>query len=242
MRHQENQGMEFDAEGRPIFTRQPRPLDIPPALKRLAADSYVVEIDKLPPLECGTLVTKAGALIAHTQEIVNRQTQGFYTLGEAAQLLADAQNFNAHAVFSDLNYAVQNKLLQLRGTDTRAPRPNANDFASKWLNVVHIDDIDALLRDHWKAPYVFPRAGSHGAGGELKEQRQHRRFEDFKARGGVLSLKGQAWQLGGTRGLLAALAKEEKLAGRPRNDARDVSKDLKEEAERRRAGKTLPGG
>jgi hypothetical protein len=177
MRHQENQGTAVDAEGRPIFTRQARPLDIPPALKRLAAEAYVVELDKLPPLECGTSVTKAGALIAHTQEIINRQTQGFYTLGEAAQLLADAQNFNAHAVFSDLNNAVQGGLLQLRGTDTKAPRPKANDFVSKWLNVVHIDDIDELL-NRWRVAYRFPSDSAKTVAVQKPVQRQ-KAYEEF---------------------------------------------------------------
>lgn len=74
---------------------------------------------------------------------------------------------------------------------------------------------------------------------ESQEEREQRRFECHEAMGGKVQNVAGRWRVAGERGALAELAKKEKAAGHPYSHERDVSKDLKAEAERRRAGKAL---
>ncbi len=71
--------------------------------------------------------------------------------------------------------------------------------------------------------------------------RQHVRFERYLTLGGIRVPKaGGGWKASGVRGALAALAREETVAGHQYNDVRDVARDLDAEADRRRAGRTMP--
>lgn len=56
--------------------------------------------------------------------------------------------------------------------------------------------------------------------------RAARRLARFRALGGVLRAAGHSWHCGGKRSALAALSREEKAAGRPRHDPKDVKRDL----------------
>ncbi|CAE6939019.1 hypothetical protein R69608_05130 [Paraburkholderia nemoris] len=67
---------------------------------------------------------------------------------------------------------------------------------------------------------------------EAPEQRQRRRLSRFRNLGGeIRKAGGGQWNLTGTRGALAALAREERDAGRARHDASDVRKELVKAAE-----------
>ena len=67
---------------------------------------------------------------------------------------------------------------------------------------------------------------------ETPEARQRRRLTRFRELGGdIKRVGGNRWQLAGTRGALAALAREEKTGGRARHDASDVRKELERAAE-----------
>ena len=86
---------------------------------------------------------------------------------------------------------------------------------------------------------VAPRAGPE----EERDDRQRRRFDRYRALGAdrVQEADG-TWKASGSRGALAALAREEAAAGRPYHDPRDVSRDLDAEADRRRASRAMPRG
>lgn len=67
---------------------------------------------------------------------------------------------------------------------------------------------------------------------ETVEQRQRRRLARFRELGGDMKkVGGGQWLRTGTRGALAALAREEKSAGFARHDASDVRKELEKAAE-----------
>lgn len=67
---------------------------------------------------------------------------------------------------------------------------------------------------------------------ENPEQRQRRRLSRFRKLGGdIRKAGGGQWQLTGTRGALAELAREEKNEGRARHDASDVKRELVKAAE-----------
>lgn len=78
---------------------------------------------------------------------------------------------------------------------------------------------------------AIPVAWVAGLPAETPEQRQRRRLARFRELGGdIRKAGGGQWQLTGTRGVLAALAREEKSAGRARHDASDIRKELERAA------------
>lgn len=75
---------------------------------------------------------------------------------------------------------------------------------------------------------------------ETNEERHGRRFDRHEEIGGkVVRTESGEWKVVGKKGTLAALAKEERLAGRPYCDERNISKDIKAEAERRRTARAM---
>jgi hypothetical protein len=61
---------------------------------------------------------------------------------------------------------------------------------------------------------------------ETPKERATRRLARLKELGGDFIRHGEGWRGAGARGALAALAREEKAAGRPRSDKADIRKDL----------------
>lgn len=120
-----------------------------------------------------------------------------------------------------------------------APRPAPTDLGKKWTPE-RIAEARARAAGYLSEGTAAP---STARGSESRDERRRRRLDRLQALGGDRSLKpGGGWKASGTRGALAALAREEADAGRPYSDERDVRRDLDAEAERRRAGRTMPRG
>lgn len=61
---------------------------------------------------------------------------------------------------------------------------------------------------------------------ETPIERRVRRLARFRSMGGELRQAGTSWHVKGPRGVLKRLSAEERTAGHPRNDQRDVKKEL----------------
>jgi hypothetical protein len=91
----------------------------------------------------------------------------------------------------------------------------------------------------WVVPRAFASLADvaeppKGSRRESREQRQDRRLERYEAMGAKrVKQRDGSWRYEGQRGALARLAREEKAAGHPYNDERNVAADLDEAAQRR---------
>ena len=129
--------------------------------------------------EAGLVGTSVQSTAAHAAEAAAkdaRQARGFYTLREAAQLLADAHGLNAQKLLQQLTAAFPDGLLVVRDPETQAPLKGGRlrDFHD-WVTA---EDINELLSKVWRVPYRFP--GIHDeqpdqapqeAAGETRAQR-----------------------------------------------------------------------
>lgn len=94
--------------------------------------------------------------------------------------------------------------------------------------VLPLEDARQLVGDlglTWPDDLTLP-SSVLGAADESPVDRRARRLARFLALGGELRPAGNARHVAGQRGALAALAREERARGSPRNDPRDVKRDL----------------
>ncbi len=111
--------------------------------------------------EAGLIGTSVQSTAAHAAEAAARdarQARGFYTLREAAQLLADAHGLNAQKLLQQLTAAFADGLLVVRDPETQAPL-NSGRFRD-FYDWVTADDIDKLLSTSWRVSYRFPAGRS----------------------------------------------------------------------------------
>lgn len=73
---------------------------------------------------------------------------------------------------------------------------------------------------------------------ETPTDRDDRRYRELKAMGGDYIYENEKWRATGARGLLTALSKREKAAGRPMGDEKDVRESLKKAATRAKHART----
>lgn len=73
----------------PGFAIEAQPVDVPPALAKMPADARVTFERTFGTYLSGTML--AGELCDEIREIISRQAEGFFTLHEAAQVLAEAR-------------------------------------------------------------------------------------------------------------------------------------------------------
>jgi len=168
------------------------------------------------------IVNRGGALDQHTWRI---------------QLEDTCARLQAAAAAGKLRMRHPLTLLEEDFTDwpqpSRAELVATFDDLNAWLEA---GGVPYRLHEH-DAQTVAPAAEK-----ESSEDRERRRYEAFLGIGGKVGPFPDFNLRAGKHGALADLARLEKVAGRPRSDARYVAKDIKAEAERRRSKKALPGG
>jgi hypothetical protein len=106
----------------------------------------------------GTSVQSTAAHAAEAAAKDARRARGFYTLREAAQLLADAHDLNAQKLLQQLTAAFADGLLVVRDPETHAPLNSGRlrDFYD-WVTT---DDVNKLLADAWRVSYRLPEHGT----------------------------------------------------------------------------------
>ena len=140
----------------PEFREQARPRCVDPELLALEPEREVL-FHELPGLMTGCGIGRAFEVVARVEEQIARQASGFFTLAEAAHILANA---NAGCDVRDLIRRMMAATVKGR----RLPRdpgsklpvlPGADSFTFLW--VATPEDIDAWLEEQG-APYRFPKA------------------------------------------------------------------------------------
>lgn len=124
----------------PTFVWAARPLEIPPALLELAPESYV----RISNGKGGTGTVVAGDYIKELREMIERQSNGFYTVQEASHIFADSVGgISAMHWQAKMNDAyLAGKLV---GRDaTTVPKISSSAYLG-WSDLVKDTDLDAWL-------------------------------------------------------------------------------------------------
>jgi hypothetical protein len=140
----------------PIFTMQIRPACVPSELKKLPKDAQVRYEFKGVYVR-GTGTEKAVDVIESIQSTIDRQGSGFFTLEEAAHVLAESlANASAKIMLDSMLDAARTSQLIVRHVNTQLPI----DWSKNNIHPYHhvkIADIDTWLETQG-VDYRFPEA------------------------------------------------------------------------------------
>lgn len=179
------------------------------------------------------------------QERTARHAAGRYTLLEAAGFIARATHTNTDTVLGEMHSEAESHGLPvyMPGASNACAWPN-EDYGD--LCHVLAADLNRFIAKYHPGDFRFPEPESVEAGSataastpasdasktEIPEERQRRRLARFREMGANLERAGGGkWWLTGRRGMLSALSREEKAAGRARWHASDIRKELERAAE-----------
>ncbi|MFC5427215.1 hypothetical protein ACFPTO_00060 [Paraburkholderia denitrificans] len=169
----------------------------------------------------------------------DRRAAGRYRLREAAEEIARNTGERFGPMLEKLKAAVSAGALVVYEPG-RIARYNPKTVRDLYEEARAADLNAWLAKNEPLITFRFPEPSNAPAGsaesatapGETPEQRQKRRLARFRKLGGDLERAGgDQWRLTGMRGALAALSREEKVAGRARHDVRDVKRELVKAAE-----------
>jgi hypothetical protein len=146
----------------PIFTMPVRPVCVPPELNALPRDAEVICKSVGP--HSGTSIGSAGKLIDEFECIIQRQNSGYFTLNEAAQLLAPLSGEDCARLLRDMQAAHNEGKLIVRNEVHKRPIP-ANKQSSAF-ELVTPNDVDAWLEKLTGIDYQFPQETQQLTGSE----------------------------------------------------------------------------
>jgi len=150
---------------RPQFTTPARPLEVPPLLRMLPADTAILTHANFGS-SSGTATARAGEYVEYLEAIMRRQSEGVFTVSEAAQVLVDARpGAQVRTMLSKMHQAYRDGKLVVRDTGDMLPKRVADTFRD-YIDVVTVADVDAWLAAEG-AGYRFPPAS---AANEAKAQ------------------------------------------------------------------------
>lgn len=209
----------------PRFKIEAWPTAIPAALLKLP-DEAVVSSER----SFGThlLCTREPAkdLRADIASIIDRQAEGFFTLHEAAQVLADGRpdlNLKPGVLAQEMLVAHAEGRLRIHGADTRKPLQSGDKRPRASLDLVRRDEIDAWLKGEGRG-YQFPAVHRD----ETPKERRARWLAEFEEAEKV-----------NPRGALKLVYEREKRT-RPTADRSNIGKEIRkaraERAQERRDG------
>jgi hypothetical protein len=139
----------------PEFTTSARPLHVDPALLALDATARVKCTDNIGGTD-GVSLTTAGDYRAEIEARIKRQAEGFFTMDEAAQIVADSRpGISVKDMLAQMTKAGDNGQLAIRNYGSLLPTLD-NEKIREWLNLVKAWDIDAWLESCGVA-YRFPQ-------------------------------------------------------------------------------------
>lgn len=150
---------------RPQFTTPARPLEVPPLLRMLPADTAILTHANFGS-SSGTATARAGEYVEYLEVIMRRQAEGVFTVSEAAQVLVDERpGAQVRTMLSKMHQAYRDGKLIVRDAGDMLPKRVADTFRD-YIDVVTVADVDAWL-DAEGAGYRFPPAS---AANEAKAQ------------------------------------------------------------------------
>jgi len=233
------------------FTRKPLARELLEILLKEPMDENVTVIEAIGSFY-GQASKTVREWIPQLELVVERQAQGHFTVGEAAQLLADGnQSTDVKDMIARMGAAkVGNPERRLVRSPNLLPLPDHAE-PREYLDLVTAVEVDewlsglgVMFRLASACPFLpAPERGQATASAvhqERAEERQDRRLARFTELGGRLKRVTGAWNVDNTlgrRGALAALVAEEKATLRARSDRKDVSLDLQAAADRQRASR-----
>ena len=211
----------------PHFITEARPLRVPPELLALAHDD-VVNVHCRFGNRSETMCS-AGDYRDEIEGRIARQSQGFYTVDEAAQVLADSrQGADVRRMLEKMHKAYRDGKLPICDPGDQLPKV-VSDFHRDYLDLVKVCDIDAWLTQV-AAGYLFPPAAAAespsvpAAAPETAKQRRARLLAMFDAESAA----------GREHGALARITEMEKRT-RLTADRSNIGKDIKKAREERDA-------
>jgi hypothetical protein len=158
------------ATAKPHFVVGPRPTCVPAALMKLDASEKVsFEYNYAGRHTSGT--TNADDLRNHVGEIVQRQSEGYFTLEEAAQVLADSRpGLDPRELVGRFRLAHKKGALPIHHHRSRLPM-EAGETVRDFADLLETGELDAWLRAS-RAGYGFPNS-------EVREESTTVRFSPF---------------------------------------------------------------
>jgi hypothetical protein len=140
----------------PTFNMPARPTDVPQWLRDLPPDSGVQYINNVGGRNMHGPV-EAKAVIEIVENVVARQATNFFTLNEAAQVLADSRpNLKALSMKDLMLKAWKDGKLPIREPGHNGPVSNARSISPS-TDLVSVNDINAWLTSDGME-YQFPQA------------------------------------------------------------------------------------
>jgi len=141
----------------PVFKLTARPLCVPPELLTLAPTTEI----RLNYFYGANANGKAGDYIEQLQGIIDRQAKGFFTINEAAQIMADAgHGVDVREFIEKMLNAFNDKessfSIRNPGSKLSLDKGNFNEIR-EYLHLVKSSDIDNLLSKD-EVDYRFPDA------------------------------------------------------------------------------------
>ena len=137
----------------PVFTVQARPLCVPTELETMSATAQIRIIDRIGGGSCEAITT-----VSDYREILNarieRQSKGYFTVDEAAQVLADTvPGVVAKEMIGQMLAANQMDKLPIRNPGDKL-QPLDKTEVRTFIHLVSIEDVNTWLASPpMKAPY-----------------------------------------------------------------------------------------
>lgn len=163
------------------FIEQARPLCEPAELLKLPPETRISFVNTIGGSN-GNGRGRAGELLEEVRKRMARQARGFFTIEEAAQILADGvPGVEVKAMTRKLMHAFKMGRLTVRDPGDRAAVLDPHEVRA-YYHLVRELDIDAWLLSEGVG-YQFPKVGCEAApvaresASETKEQRQDRRLK-----------------------------------------------------------------
>jgi hypothetical protein len=146
----------------PTFELPARVSQIPSELSALHTDARVSYSESFCKRRSNKGETSASALIEMFNERIARQQQGFYTLEEAAGILAEANSdLDGTGLLDKMIESFRNGQLTVRDVSTQAPHKEWATLRT-FYDWVTAQDVDVMLKA-WDVSYRFPAAPSSAA-------------------------------------------------------------------------------
>ena len=140
------------ADGLRRFTIPAWPRTEPPGLNTIPAGEVVYFERKVPPYTSGTM--QAGELLRDIGETIARQAEGYFTLNEAAQVLAESRtDLDPLEAIKEFRQAHSDGKLRIHQGGSRFPLYEDEKVRDFW-DTVQLNELDAWLRE--SVGYGFP--------------------------------------------------------------------------------------
>jgi hypothetical protein len=138
----------------PEVTQQAHVVAVDPQLKNFPRHAPVYYTHKNGAVS-GAGIAKVGDFIDSENERITRQSEGYFTLDEAAEILAPVSGEDSANLVRDMQTAHREDKLIVRNPVHKRPIPR--DKKSSWSDLVMPADVDAWL-DSQGVDYRFPKA------------------------------------------------------------------------------------